>query len=108
MTNFLLAGLRNLGYKKSLSILEEESGETIPHLFDPKFKEFFMLRQFDSAIGYINLKENITKFNENQILTLNYELLKMKFFNALFNQDTVMALFLLRNDLKDFGDLFES
>lgn len=104
LTGFLLSGLKNLGYQEAFKLLEKESGVQLPKVIDDELKQYVRQHNFDAAIGYINLTERQSAYSENNRQTLLYELLKLKFVQAMIKGNTVTALFLLRNDLKDFRE----
>ena len=51
LTLILLSGLSQLGFNKTKSALEEESGMKLPTAFGNDFKEFVMQGRFDQALG---------------------------------------------------------
>ena len=107
LTRFLLSGLKNLGYNESYKLLEKESRMQLPKLIDDDLKTYIRQEDLDSAIGHLLLNDTRQLYNERNREVLLYEILKLKFVQSIIKGNTLMALFLLRNDLKEFKE-FES
>lgn len=106
MTNFLLAGLKSLGYDRALSTLEEESGQRLPRVLDDEFKTLIRKASFDGAIAYISVSSNLPMLTNSQRSFLLFEMLKLKYISAISKGDTMVALYLLRNEMKNFDHQF--
>jgi WD40 repeat protein len=106
MTNFLLAGLKSLGYDRALSTLEEESGQRLPRILDEEIKTLIRKGAFDEAIAYTSAPSNLTSLTSSQRSFLLFEMLKLKYIAAISKGDTVVALYLLRNEMKNYEHQF--
>ena len=101
LTQFILSGLKSLGYENTLEKLKGESGMSISEPFDADFLQFIRELKFSDAIGYLNLPEHKNKLNEETRKLIIYNLLKMKYVKALKLGDSTLAAFLIQNDLKE-------
>lgn len=104
LTSFLLSGLKNLGYQDTYKQLEKESGIHLPKVIDDELRGYIKQQNFDAAIGHVHNYEHESLYSNKNLNILLYELLKLKFIQAMLKGNTVTALFLLRNDLKEFSE----
>ena len=106
MTNFLLAGLKSLGYDRAVSTLEEESGQRLPRVLDDEFKTLIRKGAFDGAFSYVSNPSSLPALTSSQRSFLQFEMLKLKYVSAISKGETTIALYLLRNEMKGFEHHF--